>query len=101
MDKIKVVLYRHKYFEDVFLARNWGAVGGNKDTDFYFATKDVRRAINDANDKRFTDWMNRIEGLKAKLTDSREVNFDGYTGVIKKDLLFPVTEFELVELVEV
>ena len=45
MKKIELKLYRHKYFEDVYLARNYGYCGGNKDTPFYYGTQDVFEAI--------------------------------------------------------
>lgn len=102
MDKIKVCLYRHKYFEDLFLARNWNYCGGNKDTPFYFATQDVVRAISDAQNPKFREWMNSFEGnLTVKFTDKKEVDIDGYRGVVEKELKFPIEEFVLVELMEV
>lgn len=102
MPKIKICLYRHKYFKDIYLARNWNYCGGTKDTPFYFATKDIVRAINDAYDPKFRDWMNRFEeSLTAKFTDKKEVDIEGYCGVIKKELKFPIEEFVLVELTEV
>lgn len=101
MDKIKVVLYRHKFFDDIYLARNWNYCGGSKNTPFYFATQEIVRAINDAQNPKFLEWAHRIEGLTAKFTDSKEVNIDGYEGIIKKELSFPVADFHLVELVEI
>ena len=41
MKKIELKLYRHKYFKYVYLARNYGYCGGNKDTPFYYGTKEL------------------------------------------------------------
>ena len=100
MEKIEIKLYRHKYFEDVYLARNYGYCGGNKDTPFYYGTQDILEAIRSAHDKNFLDWHKRIDGLTAKFTDSKEIDIDGYKGTIKKELSFPVSEFEIVILRE-
>ena len=100
MEKIDIKLYRHKYFEDVYLARNYGYCGGNKDTPFYYGTQDILEAIRSAQDKNFLDWHNRIDGLSAKFTDSKEIDIDGYKGTIKKEFSFPVSEFEIVTLRE-
>lgn len=103
---INLKLYRHKYYKDIYLARNWGYVGGNHTTPFYFATKELIPAITDANKPDFRSWMNSFldeEGktkLKAKITLSREIEFDGYKGICCKELELPVTEFECVEFVE-
>lgn len=100
MEKIKIKLYRHKYFEDVYLARNYNYCGGNKYTPFYYGTQDIFEAIKGARREDFLDWHKRIDGLTAKFTDSKEVDIDGYTGTIKKELCFPVSEFEAVILEE-
>ena len=100
MEKIKIRLYRHKYFKDVYLARNYGYCGGNKDTPFYYATQDIMEAIRNAQKENFLDWHKRIDGLTAKFTDSKEIDIDGYTGTITKELCFPVSEFEVVVLEE-
>ena len=39
MNKIKLVVYRHKERQDIFLVRNWGLCGGNENSNFYQATK--------------------------------------------------------------
>lgn len=100
MEKIKIKLYRHKYFEDVYLARNYSYCGGNKDTPFYYGTQDIFEAIKSAQREDFLDWHNRIDGLTAKFTDCKEIDIDGYTGTIKKELCLPVSEFEVVILEE-
>ena len=100
MKKIELKLYRHKYFEDVYLARNYGYCGGNKDTPFYYGTQDVFEAIKSAQREDFLDWHKRIDGLTAKFTDSKEIDIDGYKGTIEKEISSPVSEFEVVILEE-
>ena len=100
MKKIEIKLYRHKYFDDVYLARNYGYCGGNKDTPFYYGTQDVFEAIKSAQRKDFLDWSERIDGLTAKFTDSKEIDIDGYKGTIEKEISLPVSEFEVVILEE-
>ena len=100
MKKIEIKLYRHKYFEDVYLARNYGYCGGNKDTPFYYGTQDVFEAIRSAQRENFLDWHNRFDGLTAKFTDSKEIDIDGYKGTIENEISLPVSEFEVVILRE-
>ena len=100
MKKIEIKLYRHKYFDDVYLARNYGYCGGDKDTPFYYGTQDIFEAIRSAQRENFLYWHNQIDGLTAKFTDCKEIDIDGYTGIIKKELCLPVSEFEVVILEE-
>ena len=106
-DRITIKLYRHRHDKTVFLARNWNLCGGSDAAPFYYATKDVMRAILDANRNDFESWMSHFPGkdnktkLVAKMTDSKTVDFDGYKGTITKELEFRVKDFELVELTEV
>ena len=100
-ERIAIKLYRHRYSKDVFLARNWNIVGGSESTNFYFATKNIILAIENANRADFESWMHRFPGAVAKMTDSKEVEFDGYKGVLVKEMEFRVKDFELVELTEV
>lgn len=99
-------LYKHKYHDGIYLARNWQYCGGCEDTEFYYATRDVMVALKDANRKDFESWMhnfldeNMKTRLKAKITDVKEIEIDGYTGKITKVLVFPVTDFVLVKLQE-
>ena len=104
---LKIKLYRHIYHKDIFLARNWNYCGGDVNTPFYYATRSMRTALVDANEpdflcwtNRFLDWDGKTE-LKAKMTDTKEVDIDGFVGTLKKELVFPVSEFVLVELAEV
>jgi hypothetical protein len=106
-NKLKIKLYRHIYHKDIFLSRNWNYCGGDEDTPFYYATRNMRTALVDANEPDFLIWTHRFldfEGktkLKAKMTDTKEVDIDGYVGTLKKELVLPVSEFALVELAEV
>ena len=100
MKKIEIKLYRHKYFEDVYLARNYSYCGGDKDTPFYYGTQDIFEAIRSAQRENFLYWHNQSDGLTAKFTDCKEIDIDGYTGIIKKELCLPVSEFEVVILEE-
>ena len=104
---MEIKVYRHIYHKDVFLARNWHLCGGADTTEFYFATRDVVKAIENASRKGFMSWAhsfldeNGKTKLVAKMKDSKAVEIDGYTGTLVKELVFPVTEFECVILREV
>lgn len=98
---MEIKLYRHICRKDLYLARNWSYCGGGINTPFYYATKDVMQAIQDANKPDFLSWHMSISFLTAKITDTKEVAIDGYTGKISKELSFPVSEFECVTLREV
>ena len=104
---MKLKLYRHSYHKDIYLARNWQYCGGGSDTEFYYATRDVMVALKDANRKDFETWMHSFldahdkTRLKAKIKDSKEIEIDGYKGKVEKTLVFPVTDFVLVEFQEV
>ena len=103
---IKLKLYRHISSKDIFLARNWQYCGGADHTPFYYATKNIMIAVIDANKDGFTSWMSHFIGkdgktrLVARMTDSKEINTDGWSGTVTKEFAFPVKEFELVELTE-
>lgn len=102
-----IKIYRHKYYKDIYLARNWHICGGSSTTEFYFATKELTRAIADANKNDFESWMHSFldEEGKTKLTAdiklSKMIEIDGYKGLCQKECKFPVTEFELVVFEEV
>ena len=38
--------------------------------------------------------------LKAKIILEKEIDFDGYKGVLKKEAIYPLDDFELITLVE-
>ena len=104
---IKLYVWRHKTNKDIYLVRNWGLVGGSKDSDFYKATTNIIDAIKAANEPDFEEWMNRflddngVTQLKARVTVYKELEFDGYKGTLKKEICLPVAEFEKVTLSEV
>lgn len=109
-EKLSVKLYRHKVYKDLYLIRT-NLRGGSKDSAFYETTKDLRKAIDsilDYNDKdtTFEKWMvrfkdeNGVTKLKVKTVLKKEVEFDGYKGILEKEVVLPVSEFELVELKE-
>lgn len=41
-----------------------------------------------------------VTELKVKTVLKKEMEFDGYKGVLEKEVVLPVSEFELVELKE-
>lgn len=104
---MKLKVYRHMYFKDIYLARNWCICGGGPTTDFYYATENVMEAVASANKAEdFECWMHRFEDdngktkLKAKITLKKEIEVDGYKGLCHKEMEFPVYEFKCIELVE-
>jgi hypothetical protein len=111
MDKIKLVVYRHKERKDIYLARNWGVCGGCETTDFYKATKYILEAIGSVANAEsvgepFEHWFNSFldENKKTKLVvkirDTKEFEFDGYKGTATKEIVLRVADFERVELIE-
>jgi hypothetical protein len=48
---------------------------------------------------RFKD-ENGVTELKVKTVFKKEIEFDGYNGILEKKVVLPVSEFELVELKE-
>lgn len=104
---LKIKVYRHIYHKNIYLCRNWSFCGGGPSTEFYYASRDLMKAITDANRKGFESWMNSFLDengktvLKAKMIDAKEVDLDGYKGKLEKELTFPAVEFELIELCEV
>lgn len=98
---IKFWVYRHKTEKDIYLARNWNICGGGENTEFYYATNDLNRAIEDANRGGFLSWIKSFDGkLKAKITLQKEMDFDGYKGRLSKEIAFKVSDFEPIALVE-
>ena len=94
-------LYRHIYHKNIYLAKNWHIVGGSYTTEFYYATEDIFTALKDANRDGFRNFMHLADkGLTANIVLSKEIEIDGYKGVCKKEVKYPVSEFVLVELVE-
>ena len=98
---LTVLVYRHKSEKDIYLARNWSICGGGDKTDFYYATTDINEAIKNANRDGFLSWSKSFGGkLAAKITMYKDMEFDGYTGRLKKEFCFPVSDFECVTLKE-
>lgn len=110
-ETLSVKLYRHKVYKDLYLIRT-NLRGGNKKSPFYEITKDLQKAINsvlDYNNQKnetFEKWMDRFKDengvteLQVKTVFKKEIEFDGYNGVLEKEVVLPVSEFELVELRE-
>lgn len=109
-EKLSVKLYRHKVYKDLYLIRT-NLCGGSKESSFYEVTEDLQKAIDSVlyynnKDETFEYWMNRFKDengvteLKVKTVFKKEIEFDGYKGVLEKEVVLPVSEFELVELRE-
>lgn len=111
-NKIEIIIYRHKEYKDIYLIRNWSICGGCEDTEFYLTTHSLKEAINNMfryNSKtkkdeltdEFMYWTKRFKNkLKVKVVLEKEMDFDGYKGKLKKELLLPVDDFEMVILSE-
>lgn len=109
-EKLSVKLYRHKVYKDFYLIRT-NLCGGSKESSFYEVTEDLQKAIDSVlyynnKDETFEYWMNRFKDengvteLKVKTVFKKEIEFDGYNGILEKKVVLPVSEFELVELKE-
>lgn len=117
MNKIKIKLYRHKIYKDIYLIRNWSICGGSCETEWFEATKSLKKAIEnlwdyDTNKKEYymNDLGQEIERrffengkseLKAKITLKKELEFDGYKGTLTKEEKYSVNDFEPFILTEV
>ena len=111
MNKIKLVVYRHRERKDIFLTRSWGVCGGCETTDFYKATKSIVEAIGSVEsakkmDEEFEHWFNSFldenkqTKLVVKIHDTKDFEFDGYKGTATKVITLRVADFEKVELIE-
>lgn len=106
-EKLTIKVYRHKEEKNVFLIRNWGIFGGTKGTDFYKVTTDLIEAVkNVAIEKNinsnFEEWMSHFDGkLYVKFKKKINVEVDGYTGTLEKEIKLYVQDFEKVILTEV
>lgn len=109
MDKIKLVIYRHKERHDVYLVRNFSIVGGNPNTDFYKATKSILEALESSNGLRGDEFERFFYSfadddgnsrLIAKLEEQKQISVDGFVGVGTKTECFAVKDFEKIELTE-
>ena len=113
MEKMQIKFYRHKTYRDIYLKRNWN-ICGSPDAEWWKATNDLIEALNSM--KRYKEgkdiWVDVEEAyhehyfenghsrLKAKITLKKEFDFDGYVGELKKELILPLDDFELVTLEE-
>ena len=108
--KIEINLYRHKEYKNIYLIRDWSLCGGGENTDFYKTTTNLKSAIENMYNFRKDDfsrsedfmyWNNTFNGkLKAKAILEKEMDFDGYKGTLKKELMLPIDEFEKILLLE-
>lgn len=111
---IELKVYRHKVYKDIFLKRNWNVMG-SADAEWWSATKELIEALQSMKtyeiggfvwhdvEKEYKKhfYENGISELKAKITLEKEMEFDGYKGKMKKELILPLNDFELVILREV
>lgn len=109
-EKLSVKLYRHKVYKDLYLTRT-NLCDGSKESPFYETTKDLQKDIDsilyynnkDTTFEKWMDWFkdeNGVTELKVKTVLKKEMDFDGYKGVLEKEVILPVSDFELVELKE-
>lgn len=94
MEKLSIRVYRHKEYKNVYLKRNWKYAGGGLDTE-YAATTNLREAIDSVLFNEFE------EKLYVMYTDKKEMEFDGYKGVLAKEIRLYLKDFEKVVLKEV
>lgn len=98
---IELKAYRHKTMKDLYLVRT-SMCGGGPNTEFYKVAENVLDAIRNYNAYKddFMGWYHSFPSNKAKATFTKEMEFDGYKGTLKKEMWIPVSEFELVTFVE-
>ena len=105
-EKLSLRVYRHKEEKGVFLKRNWGMCGGTPDTAFYQATTDVLEAIESVKVEErtgecFEYWMGSFDGkLYVKFKKKRDVEIDGFTGTLEKEIKLYIKDFEKIVLTE-
>lgn len=104
--RIELKIYRHKEYQDVYLLRNYALVGGNADSEWYSATRELKDAIRNANfvgeNNRFEERFRVFgEPTKVKIVDEKDFEFNGYKGKLKKEITLLVTDFEKVIIREV
>lgn len=105
-EKLEISIFRHKTYKDVFLTRNWCVCGASSDT--YKTTTDVFAAIGSANLRSNASKSARPnkfdyyfrENIVVKHTMEKEMEFDGYSGVLTKEIELKLTDFEEVILTE-
>lgn len=97
--------YRHKTMKDLFLVRT-SMCGGNENTEFYAVTEKIIDAIvsynrNSTDGNNFMRWFHSFPNNEVTVTLTKEMEFDGYKGILKKTVKIPVSEFELITFAEV
>lgn len=111
---MELKIYRHKLHKDIFLIRRWGLCGtpsfewfeGTKDIGKYFKEyenhegRTLECEYNEMiNDEFYYSGVGKIR-VGAKVKIQKEMEFDGYKGIMEKTLKLPLDEFELVILKE-
>ena len=97
---IRIKLYRHKEYKDIFLTYG---VNGNCYLNGLIATKDLYKAIGGVGHPMFHKYyFENNQDAIVSLIEYKEIKEkDGFRGTAKKESLFRVGEFEVVELAEV
>ena len=115
MDKLRLKIYRHKIYKDIYLIRNWG-ICGSPEADWFQATKSIKEYFSNyetydgrtldkeyakrVNDKSFTYDRDGKCRMTANVTLKKDFDFDGYKGKLEKTLKLPIDEFECIILEE-
>jgi hypothetical protein len=105
-NKIEIRFYRHKIYKNIYLKKNNYIYGGSSNAAWFAATTDLLEALNSFKNKDVvTEYKNHFYSdghseLKAKIILEKEIDFDGYKGVLKKEAIYPLDDFELITLVE-
>lgn len=90
----EIVIYRHKTNKNIYLIKNW-----------FKATNDIYEAIENSKNKdgeTIEEAYNTRpfpDELKAKIIVDKEFEFDGYKGILKKELVFKLSDFEKITLI--
>lgn len=101
-EKLKVSVFRHKTYKNVFLTRNWCICGACSDT--YSVTENLISAIENVNNpyhmkrSKFDSFFR--DNMTVEFTLKKEMEFDGYSGTLEKKVNLKVTDFEEVILTE-
>ena len=111
---MEIKLYRHKKYKNIYLKRNWH-ICGSPEASWWDATNKLYEALQSYRkyekneyievdiEKEFesfrnNDWFPRYI---TKYTFEKEMDFDGYKGIFKKEEILPLSDYELVVLKEV
>ena len=89
----------------MFLARNWNICGASRDT--YRVAHNILDAIDSANShngsRKFEDYFNysyQGKGLTVTHKMKKDMEFDGYSGTLVKEVVLNVADFEEIFLIE-